>query len=198
VVGGASAETALATAKSRVLMHTTAGVLDAASGKLPAGVPLYAFHDPDDKQTVGYDYKLLNDGLCPRLAVGVPILASKVASAVTKAAAFDQLHPGAAQFGSSSLEVEAGVLQKKAEKVAKKARRLDMEREVNIRMYGASSSSTVSSGSTPAPFTAEEEKWIAKKVGKRTDERLAARAHLELDAARAVRAAEQPSMSEGE
>jgi hypothetical protein len=170
-VRGAPVEAALATAKSRVLMHTTAGVLDPASRSHPAGVPLYAFHDPHDWLTVSGDHKLLNDGPCPRLAVGVPMLASKVASDATKATVLDQLHPLAAQMDSSELAAEAAALKKKREKDAKKARRLDMERRVDFLMYGASSSSSSSSSSGPAQFTAEEEAWITKKVAKRTAQR---------------------------
>jgi len=172
-VRGAPVEAALATAKSRVLMHTTAGVLDPASRSHPAGVPLYAFHDPDDWQTVSGDHKLLNDGPCPRLAVGVPMLASNEASAAAKGAALDLLL-GAPQLDSSELAAEVAALKKKTEKDAKKARRLDMGRRVDFLMYGASSSSSSSSSSSgPAQFTADEEAWIAKKVAKRTAQRYA-------------------------
>ena len=184
----------LATAKSHVLMHTAKGVLDEASNSHPAGVPLYAFHDPGDTQTVGGDYKLLDDGPCPRLAVGVPVLESKVASAAAKAAAWDQLHPGAAQLGSSELAARLSAERAKAEKAekdAKKARRLDMEREVSLRL--GVSGATSGSGSMAAPFTPEEEEWIARKVERRRIQQRAATAaaaaaevHAELEAARAA------------
>ena len=114
---------------------------------------MYAFCDPDDNTSGSPWFRLLNDGPCPRLAVGVPVLASKVASNASKAAMLDQLYPCEAQLDSSEL----------AAAVKSKARRKEMKHEVDRRLLlqlGAAGGSTSSSSSVVAPFTTEESEWI--------------------------------------
>jgi hypothetical protein len=169
-IGGESAENALSTAKARLLFETQPGQLDEGIGQsLPSGITKYALVDPRDAS----EWAKLQAEKHPRTAAGVPILASKVASAAAKAAAWDRLHPSAAQVGSSSLDAKADELKKRANRNAEKARRSDKEREVarqveaRLGTEGSSGSSTASSGSVPTPFDAEELEWIRKKVEKR-------------------------------